>query len=371
MIRVLIDAVGPAHRPRGVGRYITRLANSLANDDGLAISLASASWQLADLERDIDPKVDLVEVRPLSGGRVGRHLWHQFALGGLARRVGADLIHLPDTLPPPAGSTPVVATLHDLAEFDLPEVYSKVQGMYRRRVVARVTHRADALITVSEFSRHRIESLFPASANRVIVIPNGPGISRGVAAEEPPITISERFFLFVGGMNRNKNLGRLIDAFITLERPDVDLILLGPEGNDSSTVAAAVARAPTIKWLERGSDAHLAWLLQRAEALIMPSLYEGFGLPIIEAMTFGTPVIASQTGAPAEVVGGAGMLIDPLDPKSIRLAMATLLADADLRDKLATSARARGAVFSWNVAAIATAREYRAVIARTSPNVGR
>lgn len=369
-MRVLIDAVAPGERPRGVGRYITRLANALANDRDLSISLALGPWQMREYETLIVGDVELLTVHPTSDTRIGRHLWHQFALGRLARRVGADLIHLPDTLPTPMLATPIVATIHDLAEFDLPEAYGRVQRRYRQRMATRAAERAAGLITVSEFSRQRIETLFPQVAGRVSVIPNGPGITPLVEQVEPRIAISPSFFLFVGGLNRNKNLSRVVDAFTTLGEPGVDLVIAGPAGNDVATVGAACARTDNIKWLEGGSDAELAWLYHRAQALVMPSLYEGFGLPILEAMSFGTPVIASRSGAPAEVVGDAGLLVDPLEAESIRHAMARVLADPQFRRRLSLSSRNRAGSYSWEAAALATARLYRTVNASATSRSG-
>lgn len=360
-MKVLIDGLGPRSQPRGVARFIRNLAPRLAQRQ-LEVWLVVAEWQrslYAEIERS---GVSLVTGRPWSAGRLGRHLWHFVALPRLATELGVDLVHLPDTLPARGGPIPIVATIHDVAEFDLPDAYEPLQARYRRYVVRQQARVASVLTTVSEFTKARLSEVTPAESSAIHVLPEGPGVDPSIPEVEPDPSPRRGFVLFVGALQRNKNVPRLIEAFRLLGAHDLQLVLAGAKHNDAGPVAELIRGDERVLRIESPSDENLAWLYRHAQAVALPSLYEGLGLPILEAFAFSTPAVTSAIGAPAEVADGAAVLVDPWDVTSISEGLARVLGDGDLRRKLVESGQRRLAVYSWDRAATLFEEVYRNAI---------
>jgi alpha-1,3-rhamnosyl/mannosyltransferase len=213
---------------------------------------------------------------------------------------------------------------------------------------------AQRIITVSEFSRSRIESVFPRARGSVDVIPNGPGLSPLTVEEPLEAAVLSPFALFVGGIQRNKNLGRLIAAFRDLHDDSLQLVIAGPPSNDVRRTERMLRGGDNIRWIGQPTDGQLAWLYRHAEMLVLPTLYEGFGLPFLEAMAAGTPVLGPSSGAAAEVIGGAGYLVDPLEVAAIRDGIRRLRQDPVLRLTLIEAGKVRAQGYSWERAAQAT-----------------
>lgn len=230
---------------------------------------------------------------------------------------GADVVHFPLTIELPRTPLPKVVTLHDVQHLDLPELFPRAERALRAALWHRSLRRADRVIAISEFVRERAVATLGLDPERVRVVPLGLDhdvLRPGSAGREP-------FLLYPARPWRHKNHERLYEAFalVRRERPEVRLVLTG--GGEFGAVPEGVEVRGHV------SPAELVSLLQRASALVFPSLYEGFGLPPLEAMACGCPVACSNAGALPETVGDAARLFDPRDPQAIAAAVLEVLAD--------------------------------------------
>lgn len=288
------------------------------------------------------------------------HLWEQVTL---PRRVGRT-----DLLLGLGGTGPValsrqIVMIHDVNYLLGPEGYSR-QFRIAYRTIQTLLARKATLCTVSHWSAREIGRAFGIDPDAITVIPNAAdhvlSIEPDTAARQT-LGIAERpFVLCVGSANPNKNFATALAAYAALDDPHFDLVIVG--GGDTRIFAgSALASHPRVHRLPRISDGALRTLIEEAEAFLMPSLLEGFGIPAIEAMILGTPVIAAKAAALPEVCGDAAMLVDPLDARAMGGAMEQVCGNAALRAKLATKGRKRAAGFSWD----SSARKLSALIDRT------
>lgn len=365
-MRVLVDAVlGPAH-PRGIGRYVSEITRHGQGVDGTTFLLAIASWHRDYFAPLAEAGVELVEVA-LGARRGLRNLWHAYGVGRLARSLSADVVHVPDRLPViSTADRPLVVTVHDTAEVDVPDTFGAVQLRYRRWVLFDELKRATRIITPSNFSAGRIAALVPAAAARTSVISHGPGLDADQAESAPGGVPGERFVLFVGAVQRHKSVPLLVRAFRALNARDTNLVIAGAVNNDEAAANAAAGGDARIIRLRAVSDAQLAWLYRRAQVLVLPSRYEGFGVPVLEAMQFGCPVIVANAGALPEIAGDAALLVPRDDQPALTAALARVLDDQALRTRLTAAGRERAATFSWQRAAKDTLAAYRAAFAARS-----
>jgi len=359
-MRVLLDAVNAPGQPRGVGHYVRELAMHLTATDDIAVSLAFGSWHRDFYAPAAMRGVGLIEVRGLPTSRITRHAWHALRVPSLARAVAADVVHLTELVPAPRDlRVPLVVTAHDLGEYDLPDTYGALQVRYRRLILRPQLRRADRIVTPSRASAERLFVHEPRLRERTKVVAHGPGIAAGTPLAEPTMHIGRSFFLHVGALQRHKNVPRLVRAFRGLSDPFIDLVLAGPDDNDAAAVQEAIGTERRVHRLPAATDGELAWLYTRAVGLVFPTLNEGFGLPILEGMGFGCPVITSDRGAPQELAGEAAILIDPFDEMAIQTAMPQRLEDSGLRGRLVARGLERAAAYSWQRAATEMAEVYR------------
>lgn len=365
-MRVLVDAVlGPAH-PRGIGRYVSELAHQVARSGDAAVAVAIAPWHRDFYAPLAAAGVELAEVH-VASRRGLRNVWHAYGLGRLARSLRSDVIHVPDRLPViSTADRPLVVTLHDTAEVDLPDAFRAVQLRYRRWVLRDQVRRATRIIAPSRFAARRLASLDEAAAKRTTVVAHGAGLDIDQAQVRPSQVGSRPFVLFVGATQRHKSVPSLVRAFRTLDPRGVDLVICGPAHNDEAAVVAAAAGDGRVIRIRDPQDALLVWLYRHATLLAMPSRYEGFCIPLLEAMQAGCPVIAADTAAMPEICGHAALLFAPGDDAALTDAMARLLTDEELRASLAATGRERAAMFSWTNAARETLTVYRAALEASS-----
>jgi glycosyltransferase involved in cell wall biosynthesis len=280
-----------------------------------------------------------------------------------------DVIHM--TYAAPAWSAaPIVLTVHDICFATNPEWFSPRDVRVLSSVVPRSIRQAAHVITVSNAARRQIIDFYRVPEEKITAIPNGPGpgaqpISTDEARRELAgleLNPGRPYLLTVGNLQPRKNLIRLVQAFnqlITDRGHDLDLVIVGPRHYRADEVVQAAQTAHgRIRFTGYVSDRQLAACYRCSTVFVLPSLYEGFGLPVIEAMAHGIPVACSNGGALPEVCGEAALLFDALSVDEMVVAVDKILSDGALRERLSRAGQARAAEFSWERAAALTLKVY-------------
>jgi glycosyltransferase involved in cell wall biosynthesis len=354
-----IDARAAAEEPAGRGRYVRELLRGLAGlDGGRYVLYARTRWEDATLDERFRWR--------LIG--LPDPLWHLAAAGRASRGVDA-LLSTNSYLTAWFTLVPTAPVVFDLVPFVQGAQAQSRAARIERATIRPALRRAAALPCISEATRRDLVELFPAAEPTAVTIP--------LAADERFATarpgdaparhgLDRPYVLAVGALEPRKNLERLVAAWGRLPsglRDGHRLALVGPRGWDDEPILRAAAEGGA-RLLGRVDDADLAALYAGCAAFAYPSLYEGFGLPVLEAMAAGAPVVTSSVSSLPEVAGGAALLVDPHDTDAIAGALARVLGDAALAADLRARGRKRAAVFSWE----RTARETRELlygIART------
>jgi glycosyltransferase involved in cell wall biosynthesis len=352
-VHILID-YRPALRQRtGVGEYVHGLATALAArlpaDDSL--TLFSSSWK-DRLPLSVVPGARQVDVRvPV---RLLNATWHRFEwppsewLGGRA-----DIVHSMHPLMLPGRHGARFVTIHDLYFLDRPEHTSAEIRRDYPALAADHARRADGIIVNSDYTRQQVIERLGIPEEKITVCSPG-------RPDWPPRVEPARVgpILFLGTLEPRKNLHRLLEAYALLldrRRDTPDLVLagaLGAPSRDLFTGPISLAHAiDHVRLTGYVSDEERRRLFAEASMLVLPSLDEGFGIPALEAMTLGVPVVASDRGALPEVVGAAGILVDPDDANALAGAMARVLDEPELRRQMAKSGLAQSAGFNWQASA--------------------
>jgi glycosyltransferase involved in cell wall biosynthesis len=293
--------------------------------------------------------VELVRLGQRGSGRLSTVYrdawWYPVALPRMARSEDVDVLHCPTfrgpLSPPPM---PLVVTVHDLAVLRHPEAFNPWTRRYSRLCVPRVARAASRIVAVSEFTKRELVELLGTPPVKVTVIGNGVA---EVFAPDGPAAHGD-YVLAVGTLEPRKNLQRVQEA---TRLAGSELRVVGARGWGGVEVAG---------WLGRVSDDELARLYRGAKCVVYASLYEGFGLPIAEAMACGSPVVTSRGGATEETAGGAAVLVDPYDPAAIAAGIAEAV---DRRSELRRLGLERASRFSWEEVARRTVEVYREVAA--------
>jgi glycosyltransferase involved in cell wall biosynthesis len=310
-----------------------------------------------------------VHVVPVRGpGMAGRVAAEQLLLPRLLRRERVQLVHSLGSTAPARPGVPSVLTLHDVIYARYPEAHTLLRRLGMRVLVPLAVRRADRIITVSEAAARDIRDVLNVSPDRITVVHEG-GRAPGRATPEPDLRsrlgLADRpIVLSVSARRPHKNLSRLLRAFAGL--PEGPLLVLpgypSPFDRELSEEAAGLGLGGRVRFLDWVSDEDLEGLYKAARCFVFPSLAEGFGLPVLEAMQRGVPVACSRASSLPEVAGEAARYFDPLDVDEIRQALAELLEDESLRDRLAQAGLERARLFSWERAALETAEVYEAVL---------
>jgi glycosyltransferase involved in cell wall biosynthesis len=312
--------------------------------------------------------------------------WTAIGLPRAARRASVDLIHAPAYTAPLHAAVPTVLTIHDVSYERHPEWYPYRRDRLRRAFYRRSARAATHILTDSEFSRGEIAAAYGVPAHRITVAPLGASRSfrqaEASASMALPPGVAVPFLLHVGDLHERRNLPVVVQGLIDVrqrlagsglpanlaeagrESRGLSLVLAGVDRGVShrlSAMAAAAGAADAIVCLGPVSEPALRALYHHAAALVYPSRYEGFGLPLVEAMASGTPVLASRAASIPEIVGEAGMLLEPGDPHRWAEAIVTIMTDGVLRARLRTDGLARAALFTWERTARITFEVYRSV----------
>jgi glycosyltransferase involved in cell wall biosynthesis len=367
-INALLCGHGQNYRRTGVSRYVDKLLGpmgSLASDLELTAYVdskaAAAGW----------PNVSLRPSRVPVANPAARIAWEMTALPLQTRQDNIDIFHgTVNTLPYGLRAAKVV-TVHDLAFMRFPNQVTKKRYHYLKFMVGSSVRRADLVLTPSEATRRDVAEFCGIDADRVVVTPLGvdPGFQppslQQVTAIRERFGLVRPYILTVGTIEPRKNLARLVQAFaqVSGEFPH-DLVLVGPEGWLMDEIEGAIATSGIAERVRRigfADDAALVALYGGADAVAMPSLYEGFGLPLLEAMASGAPVLTSNVSALPEVAGEAAELVDPTSVESIAEGLSALLGSESRRDSLRRFGLERAAQFTWDRTAALTVAGYQRV----------
>ena len=333
MTQIALNARFHSHRPTGMQRYALELSSRFGGH--------------------LDP---LKPDRPLRGP--SGHLWEQLFLPSAVR---GRLLWSPNTTGPLAIEKQV-CTFHDLIPLDHPEWFNHRFAQWYQWLLPRLAKRVRRIIAISEFTKQRIVDLLGVSPRKVAVIPNGvdarfsPRLEEEMEAARKVLGIGRApYLLCVGSLEPRKNLGRLLAAWHKAQTAAPDEMVLVVAGGSANLRVFESAEfgtvPPRVHFTGYVSDEFLPSLYSGAVALLYPSLYEGFGLPPLEAMACGTPVVTSRNTSMPEVVGGAALLVDPFDIDSIAAAILQVVSSASLRDTLSAKGLVQAARFTWESAA--------------------
>jgi alpha-1,3-rhamnosyl/mannosyltransferase len=298
--------------------------------------------------------------------------WTTIGVPRAARRARVDLIHAPAYTAPLWAPVPVVLTIHDVSYERRPEWYPYRHDRLRRAFYRRSARAASHVVTDSEFSKAEIIAAYGIAAERITVAPLGVSEifgPEGSSRRPLPDGVTRPFLLHVGDLHERRNVAVIIRALLHVRRrlgTAPALVLAGVDRGAGRSLSAIADEAGGLVLVRVGAvdDEELRGLYGAADALVYPSRYEGFGLPVLEAMASGVPVIASREASLPEVVGSAGLLLDPDDEAEWAEAIMRVREDAAYRSQLVAAGRARAAEFTWARTARITFGVYTQVLAR-------
>lgn len=365
----VIDAGPMGGGVSGAGRYAYRLLDELVTlDTDIPFEIIvpppeATAWNVSGWGESDNVRLRTANVTGL-GPR--RHIF--YARGRLRCRAHHSLSSY---VPLVLDSDVTLVTIHDLKEFEIPEYLagkSRLKRTYIKWLVARSIRVADHVLTISEHTKSDIVARFDIDESDITVVPLGPGSGRRSVGGEPPV--SGPYILFVGAVRRHKNIRTLIEGFQAYRRrfqDDLSLVIAGtPEPTYRAELDTVVADRyrEDVHFLGHVDEGTVARLYDGASAFVFPSLYEGFGLPPLEAMAYDTPVIASDRASIPEVVDDAGVYFDPDSPLALADTLTEVLSDANLRERLVGRGRERVSEFSWERTAHETLAVYERLWSR-------
>lgn len=366
MLRVGFDGHAFSSPAAGIRRYSTELVRAL-------VALGEP-LEVVALGGDADrmpPGIERVAEAAHPPSNAG---WTLIGLPRTAARARVDLIHAPAYTAPFWANVPVVLTIHDVSYEVHPEWYPYRRDWLRRFFYRRSAMGATRVLTVSSFSASEITTAYSIPPARITIAPLG--VHGVFGAGDPnvpvdlPTNVTEPFLLHVGDIHERRNLPVVVDALLEARRhfgaaAAMSLVLAGVDRGVTEGLCAMAAEAGSpdaVVALGPVSEDRIHALYRGAVALVYPSLYEGFGLPLIEAMASGTPVLASHEASIPEVLGGAGLLLDARDVSAWRDAIIRIVNDEALRRDLQARGLARAATYTWQRTAQITLKVYREAV---------
>jgi glycosyltransferase involved in cell wall biosynthesis len=379
-MRIGISAFATDSGKSGISQYAANVVGRLVALAPRHELVAFVNQADADWVQSWHPRLEVVILPDWTGHPVAGIFWHLTQLPRVLSRHGCDLAFMP------AGNrrlawfygVPSVGTVHDFSQLHVPQKYDAARMFYIMRVLPRMMRRLTRVISVSESTRRDLESFARVPADRIRVIYNGADLERFAprpraearAGLPAGLRIPERYVLYVARLEHpGKNHVRLLEAFAALKRgTDLphQLVLVGGRWSGAEVIHARVAElglSDQVVFPGFVPNEAIPALYAAADAFVFPSLFEGFGIPVLEAMASGTPVCAARASSIPEVVGEAGLLFDPSDVPAMTECLTRLLRDQPLRQQLIAAGIERAAGFPWEEAAAATLAELEAAAA--------
>ncbi len=366
-MRIGIDARLVFYHQAGIGQYILRLTQALARIDH------EDQFILFKSRKDKTVIVDQPNFKVQSVWTPSHHRFERLAMSVELAPSPLDVLHSPDFIPPARARCPTVITVHDLAFLLYPRFLTSDSARYYGQVDL-AARGADHIIAVSESTKRDTVRLLGVPPEKITVIYEAAHpLFTPMADPEALARVRERyrlppdFILFVSTIEPRKNIPTLLRAFRRLRdnyKSKATLAIAGNRGWLVEEVDATIEElqlGDSVRCLGGVPNEELVYLYNAARLFVFPSFYEGFGLPPLEAMACGTPVIVSNTSSLPEVVGDAGWLVNPEDVEGLTVAMYRILSDENLRREMRTKGLARAATFSWERAARETLQVYRRV----------
>jgi len=366
-MNVALDVSSVVYGRAGLGRYAQNLAEHLAQMNQCRLSL----FYNRSGSATVPPSLSHL---PVHSWPIPTRPWRlAVALGTLLHTPwdnflpDVDIFHATEHLLPPFRQIRTVLTVHDLIYVLFPEYHLPMNYHFLRLMMPRFAHRADAIIAISECTRRDLVRLWQIPEQKIHVIyegidPRFRPVTDGVAMERlrQRLGLPERFALYVGTIEPRKNLPRLFEAWTRLKKP-IPLVIAGKKGwlyQETFACVEALGLEDHVRFTGFVADEDLPALYSAAEIFIFPSLYEGFGLPVLEAMACGTPVITTTGGSLPEVADDAALVVDPTDVDALTEALSRLLRDESLRHDYSERGLARSRAFSWEHTARETLKLY-------------
>lgn len=369
-MRICIDIQSAITQRAGIGRYTRELAKHLCpqfQEDQFVLTYFDFKARGERLN------IPGAEERRIGWcpGRIVQRAWKTLHWPPYDLFAGpADVYHFPNFVAPPLRRGRSVVSIHDLSFIRYPEFTEDRNARHLKTCLRDTISRADAIITISDFSAREIHEILDVPTERIFRVYCG--IAEGFQAPPPETTaallteagLEKPYILTVGTLEPRKNIPFLIDMFEALDDFDGDLVIAGGLGWKYAPILARIQESPKadrIRYLQRVGDEFLPALYAGAELFMMPSFYEGFGFPPIEAMACGTPVVSSAGGSLPEVVGDAAIVIEDYDVDVWKEHTMRALTDSELRADLCRRGESQARTYTWKAAAEATHAVYRKV----------
>lgn len=358
----------------GIGSYIQNLASALSGMGSKhSYTLLASSSDIARITEPEGWRKAVCDEKKYSIGEIAR-------LGRRAMADGCELFHEPHYTLPSGLQGRSVVTIHDLIHLKFPQLFSPMQRLYAGAMIRYAVNNAGAVIAVSQRTKDDIIERFGVAEESVHVVHNGVRPSFRRLSDNGSITrfrnsqgLEKPYLLYVGNVKPHKNIPTLLRAFAGVRSrfPELNLVFAGGSclrDSGLETLSLQLGCSKSIRDLGQLSEPDLVTAYNGADVVVLPSLYEGFGFPALEAMACGVPVVVSNGGALPEVVGDAAIVVEATQHEQFSAAILELLENSEKRSELIQSGLARAAGFTWEKAGTETLRIYEKVLGRWSSN---
>ncbi|HEU5230011.1 MAG TPA: glycosyltransferase family 1 protein [Ktedonobacteraceae bacterium] len=383
-MKIGINALFFQYPATGSGQYMLHLLQALSEVDQENEYVLLGPQPVINQKETVFP----YQVRPVPGlagsnDNIEKLVWEQITGPSAARKAGVDLFHVPYFAPPLLPRTPTVVTIHDVIPMRLPAYQPDTRVKAYMSLISQASHRARMIITVSQHAKRDIIEVLKLPEERIRVIYEAAGDEykpvtdpQVLAAARKRYGLNERYVFYLGGLDQRKNVPQLVRAFAQLHGqmgdPKLQLLIAGnpdkqkgPLFPDPRPVAADLGMTGQIiyRFIEEEDKPAI---YSGASVFVFPSLYEGFGLDPLEAMSCGAPVVCSNRSSLPEVVGDAAITVDPENLRALVEAMRRVLSDSELRADLQTRSLQRAVQFSWRKTATETLAVYEETLKRVA-----